>query len=593
MADIQWFFAKSKVPICLAITDSLHFLNQLKNASILTEEEALELQGDTRTVQRVVYESLCWIEDKNINSEDFFTFLFEKSLLKRYPDLKPIHAEYIERKFRHGIYSTTDEDKDSLIFAQDKVHICLTITDRFPFLHGLQDLTILSESESLKLQADERPVSRVIYESLSLIEKKDMKLNIVFEYIFQQCYLKLYPGLQNILQEPSEESVGPFNGGQYPMFNIATDLLEFFEHNKTYICEAVNDLFPFLHGLHDSGLLSHMQLLTLQADKKTTNEVLYDALCHIKTISDIENFFAYLFQKFYLKLYPELHVILQCLNAALTLDICPTITASCTEKIDETGDSNIHIAVMVKEEIIELPEQNADTPSTVSYEDKTSDALEKNIKEPLPGSDDPLPSLVRQYRTQLTSFSESSDLNCNGKNTGKNFDILPMMVRKCRMQPVSYSEPPDLDWGFFNGRKGKAPENVKRHKYGKIKSRDISQRIIDIHRKNSCGLKRPELVQVTKPVTVKLEFPKQVFNEQFKVRCGNKTGIFKKRRWNGHSSKDLCIHSEGKRFSVISFERYGGKKANKSWKKSILCEEIKLDSLIKAGILKSSTWYKR
>lgn len=51
-----------------------------------------------------------------------------------------------------------------------------------------------------KLQADRRPVSRVIYECLSLIEKKDMKLSIVFEYIFQECYLKLYPGLQEILQ---------------------------------------------------------------------------------------------------------------------------------------------------------------------------------------------------------------------------------------------------------------------------------------------------------------------------------------------------------------------------------------------------------
>ncbi|XP_056411036.1 uncharacterized protein LOC130353397 isoform X3 [Hyla sarda] len=572
-ADLQWFYSKSKVPICLAITDSFPFLNKLRDANILSEEEVLELLGDTRNVHRVVYECLCWIEDKVIRLQYFFEILFQKSFLKRYPDLNPIYKEYKEGKYRYAIHSTADQEKDLLIFAKDKVEICLTITDRFPFLHGLQDLTILSESESLKLQADERPVSRVIYESLSLIEKKDLKLNIVFEYIFQQCYLKLYPGLQDILREPTEEFVAPFNGGQYPMFNTTTDLLECFNHNKTYICEAVSERFPFLNGLHDFRLLPYIQLLKLQADKRSTKEVLYDALSQIQTTSDIESLFAYVFQKFFLKMFPDLQITLNGLNAALSLDICLPSPVSCTGNVTETQDqhTNTPIKVTVKDEHLDRHEQNSSEPSTVEHEGETIDVEEQDYNEPTR-------VVPKDEIIQLTvqDFSEPSP----GAD-----DVLPHPVRKCRLQPISYSEPPDIVCELNNHDvKYKAPEQSKYHKPGRRKTQECN---------NLTLMARSELMPGTKLVTVKLEFPKQVFNDKFKVRCGNKTGIFKKAKWTGHSSKDLCIRCDGKRFSVTSFERYGGRGSCKNWKKTINCERIKLETLFKAGILKHPIWIKK
>ncbi|KAM4053649.1 uncharacterized protein ACNLHF_006233 isoform 2-T2 [Anomaloglossus baeobatrachus] len=620
MADIQWFYSKSKVPICLAVTDSFDFLKELKDANILTEEEALELQGDIRTDHRVVYEGLCCIEEKEISPTVFFEFLFQKSFLKKYPALKPIHAEYTEGKYRYGIHSTADTEKDPLIFAQEKVQICLTITDRFPFLHGLQDLTILSESESLKLQADERPVCRVIYESLSLIEKKDMKLNIVFEYIFQQCYLKLYPGLQDILQEPSGEFVAPFNGGQYPSFNIATDLLEFFEHNKMYICEAVNDRFPFLHGLHDFGLISHIQLLKLQADRRVTKDVLYNALCEIRDIRDTESFFAYLFQEFYLKLYPKLHTILKCLNAALTLDVCPPNPVSTEDKSTEMQRSKSPIAVIVKNEIIEEVEQNYSEPTTVLFGDETMDVKKQDYNEPTsvcfqvflqeenldllkPDFSDPssvFPNDETQEHAVIPNEETQEILRQDyGVPSTVSCGTLSTSVRKCRLQPISYSEPPDLDLEKKDKEmkrkdkemKRKVPETSKRYKPRRGKNLQTN---ISCFTKNRIHLKnKVEALRVTKPVSVKVEFPKQVFNEKFLVRCGQKKGVFKKSRWTGNSTKDKCIHCEGNKFSVITFEKYGGKASSKNWKKSIQCEEIRLECLIKAGILKPPLWTKK
>ncbi|KAM3938693.1 uncharacterized protein RB166_015626 [Leptodactylus fuscus] len=281
MEDIQWFYAKSKVPICLAITDSHHFLTRLKDTDILTTEEILELQGDTRTAHRVVYECLCCIEESNVKLRDFFKFLFHISFLKKYPDLKSIYTEYKEGKYKNGIQNTADEDTYPRIFAQEKVRICLSITGLFPFLYGLRDIVMFSESELLKLLADERPVSRVIYESLSLIEKKDIKLHVVFEYIFQECYQKLYPGLHNILKEPFD--------GPDPKFKTITDLSEFLKKHKRYICQSINERFPFLHGLRDFRLLSHIQFL--YHIKKTgtgilsgtrTRNPMNQPQCHIK-----------------------------------------------------------------------------------------------------------------------------------------------------------------------------------------------------------------------------------------------------------------------------------------------------------------------
>lgn len=317
LEDLRWFFAKSKVSISLAVTEYSSFLDSLKEESFLSEEESLELQADTKSVHRIVYDCLCCIEEKHLLLQNFFWHLLQKPMRKKYPDLKPIYKEYKEGKYRKSALVTADDiDKDLIIFTQDKVKICLAVTDLFPFVHGLQDLTILSEIESLKLQADRRPVSRVIYECLSLIEKKDMKLSIVFEYIFQECYLKLYPGLQEILQEPGEEQVELFTGWK----NCSEYMQNLFQVTKTGICQAINERFPFLYGLHDIGLLSRIELLTLQADKRPTKEVLYKALCLIEQKNDTEALCAYVFCEFYIKLFPPLKVILQRLNEAIMLD---------------------------------------------------------------------------------------------------------------------------------------------------------------------------------------------------------------------------------------------------------------------------------
>ncbi|CAJ0956213.1 unnamed protein product [Ranitomeya imitator] len=519
-----------------------------------------------------------------------------------------------------------------------------------------------------------------------------MKLNIVFEYIFQQCYLKLYPGLQDILQEPNGEFGAPFNGGQYPSFNIATDLLEFFEHNKMYICEAVNERFPFLHGLHDLELLSHKQLLKLLADRRLTTQVLYDALCDIQDIKDVESFFAYLFQEFYLKLYPKLHTILKCLNVALSLDVCPPTPVSRSDKSTEASKRPIadsRFSEMVKNETMEEFEESSNEPSTVLYEDETNDIEENDYNEPsrvsakektlaLPEPDfmDPSP---------ITPNDETHKKNSHVPLTGSD-ETLPTPVRKCRLQPINYYEPPDFDVEVKDGeRKRKVPEHSKGHKHGRSKTQQTN---IAFFTKSRIHLNdKYEAVQVIKPVSVKVEFPKQVFNEKFRVRCGEKMGIFKKSLWTGgprhfqyspaprsgaapssaltfrqrartnhvtapsdlsvtaedaedraaagmgnsneyaapplwevephihycneryhataqyrkklpapgkrragtapDSSKDLCIRCEEKKFSVITFEKYGGKASSKNWKKSIQCEEIKLECLFKITTLPS------
>ncbi|XP_075050534.1 uncharacterized protein LOC142132485 isoform X2 [Mixophyes fleayi] len=428
IADQQWFYAKSKVPICLAITECLPFLHDLNDAGFLSEEESLELQADTRSDHRIIYECLCCIEEKNINLKHFFEHLFKKSYLNKYPDLRPILQEYTEDRSGNSTSSTVDMDTDYLIFAQEKVPICLAITDCFPFLHGLQDLTILSETESLKLQADERPVSRVIYECLSVIQKKDMKLNVVFEYIFQQCYLKVYPALQDMLQGPNEDQSRPFNGRQFPVFTRPGDLLDFFEHNKAYICEAIDERFPILHGLHDKGLLSRLQLLKLQADRRLTNEVLYQALCLIDQQDNIEMFFAYVFQEYYLELYPDLNTILQNLNDALKLEIYPPSPVSCSDQVSE------------------LQEQESSGPSTDSI--RQSDHLEDNTS------------------VLLGSTDEYPDLDYNW-----------MPIRKCRMKPINYTEPPDYDLEHVNGKKRhKAPEHSLQRRLKKRRSKETKFR---------------------------------------------------------------------------------------------------------------------
>ncbi|XP_068133030.1 uncharacterized protein [Hyperolius riggenbachi] len=390
MADPQWFFAKSKVPISLAVTESSTFLDGLQQVGILSEEESLELQADhARSDDQVVYDSLCCIEEKSFSLQTFFEHLFQKPNLKKYPNLKPVYRDFRHGKFQNKTEVTTDVDKDRIIFAQDKVKICLAIKHIFPFVHGLQDLTLLSETESLKLQADKRPVSRVVYECLSLIEKKDLKLNVIFEYIFQECYLRLYPCLQDILQEPSSEHAGLFNGQQYPVFSNPNDLKNFFEQSKMDICQSISERFPFLHGLHDLQLLSRLQLLRLQADKATTKDVLYKALCQIRESSDIETFFVYAYRPFFLTMFPSLKAILQRLNEALREDAYPLPTGSFDKRshkmkpASEQPTSAGYRKHMLPEVSPEKSERSHKQPSTTRPPEKrpmTDEAEDNKIK---------------------------------------------------------------------------------------------------------------------------------------------------------------------------------------------------------------------
>lgn len=472
---MNWFYGKSKVPICLAITECYPFLDRFTKLDILSEEESLELQADTRSVHRVIYEALCWIEEKNLCLENFFDNLFRKPFLNIYPNLKPIAEEYRLGKYKNGMQATTEKDYDQMIFAEEKVKICLAVTDLFPFIHGLQDLTILSETESLKLQADGRPVSRVIYECLSLIEKKDMKLSVVFEYIFQECYQTLYPDLQAILQESNVEQDELFNGKHQPEFNQPGGLLEFYEHNKSDICAAIDECFPFLNGLHDMRLLSKLELMRLQADKRAARDVLYDALSLIQERRNIEVFFDYVFREFNINRFPALKTLF-------------------------------------------------------------------NIE-----------------------------------------DITMQETRKCRLKPICYTELSDQDWEFVGDRKKHA--GVRSSLHQKLKKEQHQETKVHILKDGNWNITKKQ-IRDAKNVKVKLEFPKQVFNDEFHVTCGNKKGTFMREHWKGDPRNDMCIECDGRRFTVTKFEKYGGKEATKNWKKSIFSSGIPMEKLLQFRILK-------
>lgn len=46
LADLRWFFAKSKVSISLAVTEYSSFLDSLKEESFLSEEESLNTKKE-------------------------------------------------------------------------------------------------------------------------------------------------------------------------------------------------------------------------------------------------------------------------------------------------------------------------------------------------------------------------------------------------------------------------------------------------------------------------------------------------------------------------------------------------------------------
>ncbi|XP_063315930.1 uncharacterized protein LOC134615356 [Pelobates fuscus] len=346
--------------------------------------ETMKLQADERSSHRVVYESLCLIQKKQTQFNIFFDYIFQECFLKLFPDLKNIFQQFntdpmLVDKYKTPTYTVDERLKKT--FQQKKVAISLTISQKFPFLNGLQDLDFLSERESLTLQADERTIHRVVYESLCLIEKKETRFETFFDYIHQECFLKLFPELQNILQE---------NKRDWMPLEANCSRIEIFQHKKVAISLAITQQFPFLHGLQDLGFLSEHELLLLQADKRSIHHVVYESLCWIeKKKNYIDTFFDYIFQKCFLDLYCKLNDISQQIKAQDDpVNKCP---ANVIELEQILSREKIRFSNVIKERFpfmnglqdrgilteLELLELQADESTTMTVVHKTLSLIEK------------------------------------------------------------------------------------------------------------------------------------------------------------------------------------------------------------------------
>ncbi|XP_063315785.1 uncharacterized protein LOC134615223 [Pelobates fuscus] len=267
------------------------------------------LQTDERSVHQVIYESLCWIEKKNVQIEIILDYIFLDCFLKIFPELMSISHEYGSEDVECVAPISANNDILKRMFKQQKVAICLAITKRFPFLHGLQDVGLLSELELLKLQADERSTQHVVYESLCWIEEKEKEsFKVFFVYIFQKCFLNLY-GKLNIISQQIKTQADPVN-----ICPISTEELKLIlKREKTHISDAINLLFPFMNGLQDRGILSELELLNIQAEEWPVMKVVHKTLCLIEAERThlLQDFFAYLSQDMYLEMFPKLKDILE------------------------------------------------------------------------------------------------------------------------------------------------------------------------------------------------------------------------------------------------------------------------------------------
>ncbi|CAH2299747.1 nuclear autoantigen Sp-100 isoform X12 [Pelobates cultripes] len=157
------------------------------------------LQADERSIHRVVYESLCWIEEKKIDIKTFFDYTFQKCFLDLYRKLNDI-SQQIQAQDDPVNKCPTNTKELELILSRGKTSISNIIKERFPFMNGLQDRGILTELELLELQADESTTTNVVYKTLNLIEKKKNLIPYFFAYLSQDIYLEKYPKLKNIFQ---------------------------------------------------------------------------------------------------------------------------------------------------------------------------------------------------------------------------------------------------------------------------------------------------------------------------------------------------------------------------------------------------------
>ncbi|XP_063281836.1 uncharacterized protein LOC134566054 [Pelobates fuscus] len=569
--SLQHFFARHKVPMCIAITHTNMFFEELKENGILSEDDLLEL-NTIPNVKRVVYKSLCLIEKKTQPSR-FFDVLLQKPFLVKYPDLAPISRKYKAKKYE-CVYTTSSKSASLRRFFQEKkVAISYAIKKRFPFLNGLQDLAILSEREALKLQTDERSVHQVIYESLCWIEKKNVQIEIILDYIFLDCFLKIFPELMSISHEYGSEDVecvAPISANN--------DILKrMFKQQKVAICLAITKRFPFLHGLQDVGLLSELELLKLQADERSTQHVVYESLCWIeeKEKESFKVFFVYIFQKCFLNFYCKLNIISQQIKTqADPVNICPISTEElklilkrekthisdainllfpfmnglqdrgilselellniqaeewtvmkvvhktlCLIEAERTHllqdffaylSQDMYLEMFPKlKEILERILQNDTTAQRLGNRiSKEPDINESGVKGVLPGIDQ-----GQDYREEspTTSDIEESENVRNEKAHSTS-----------NLGSVGTSEKQMFD---------KQRLAKKRRKPSCIDESEVIRKVNAHSTTNLAPVKTPRYINA-----ISKRIPRQAYNEQFSVKCGTTMGTFFKNKWNGGSA---------------------------------------------------------
>ncbi|XP_072262584.1 uncharacterized protein [Pyxicephalus adspersus] len=203
-----------------------------------------------------------------------------------------------------------------------------------------------------------------------------------------------------------------------------------------------------------------------------------------------------------------------------------------------------------------------------------------NTMQPLSSTD------IKDITIQPLPSTDLKDTTIQPLNSTDMKDITIQPTRKCKLKPRNYADLLESDQEFTSGRiRHKGARSSLQVNMGKRPHKEFQVHIPKGDIKN-LSIKQKWIKEAVN-VAVKLEFPKQLFNDEFIVRCGNKKGIFMKKYWKGDPSHDFCIKCDKQMFTVINFEKYGGRLAAKSWKRTIRCSGITMEKIIQADILKT------
>ncbi|CAH2299749.1 nuclear body SP140 isoform X1 [Pelobates cultripes] len=578
-ASLRRFFQEKKVAISFAIKKLFPFLNGLQDLAILSERESLKLQTDERSVHQVIYESLCWIEKKNVQIEIILDYIFLDCFLKIFPELMSISHEYGSEDVECVAPISANNDILKRIFKQQKVAICFAITKRFPFLHGLQDVGFLSELELLKLQADERSTQRVVYESLCWIEEKEKgSFKVFFVYIFQKCFLNFYCKL-NIISQQIKTQADPVN-----ICPISTEELKLIlKREKTHISDAINLSFPFMNGLQDRGILSELELLNIQAEERTVRKVVHKTLCLIEAERThlLQDFFGYLSQDMYLKMFPKLKEIVE---RILQNEIPTQRLGNRISKKPDINDSE-HF-----EKVKTDSASNIDEPPVLQFEKRIGKKPYiyesedfRNVKARLTSNfDEPPPLLLGNGISKKTDIYKSKDFRNAKAHTVSSLGETPahsLGKRRIKKPDMYQSEDFRIAYSTSDLDEPIAWRLGKRNR----KKSDMYE--AEDFRNGSNERKESQVENPSDIDAISERIPRQAYNEQFSVKCGTTMGTFFKNKWNGGSSTDECIESNGTFYTLNGFQSHGGRESWKYWKRSITCEDVKLEVLAQNGIL--------